>query len=90
MFKSRAFRLSVEGEASDAGQGLRIRSASPNKMHSRCDVPSLDAFTSFFGGSVEWSELRFSDSTENPQNCSHQKSATSYILWARDVQYLRE
>jgi hypothetical protein len=38
ILKSRARRLSVEGEASDAGQGSRIRSASPNKMHSRCGV----------------------------------------------------
>jgi len=27
---------------------------------------------------------------KTPQNCSHQKSTTSYILLVRDVQYLRE
>jgi hypothetical protein len=74
ILKSRVLRLSIEGEASDAGQGSRIRSASSNKMHSRCGVPSVDAFTSFFGRSVGWSRLQSSDSTENPQNCSHKST----------------
>jgi hypothetical protein len=53
IFKSRACRLSVEGEASDAGQGSCLRSASPNKMHSRCGVCRVwTLFTSFFGRSV--------------------------------------
>jgi hypothetical protein len=35
-------------------------------MHSRCGVPSVDAFTSFFGRPVGWSGLHSSDCTENP------------------------
>jgi len=66
-----------------------LRFTQQNALSVWC-VPSVDAFHKLFRPFCGWSGLHSSDSTENPQNCSYQKSMTSYILWARDVQYLRE